>query len=140
VCVRKGGSGGEGKAVGRCSLQLVFEQPIHQHPQTSTYTPAPTHQHPHTSTHTPAPTHQHPNANPHSMQHHQNAQDGTTVTVQGDAPPPAELPPTEEDLQAAEAAVAVQAAAVRVLKEETGLTNKVRSRPRRASRFCCLAD
>jgi hypothetical protein len=47
------------------------------------------------------------------------------VTVQGDAPPAVELPPTEEDLAAAEAAVTEQGAAVRALKEERGLTNQV---------------
>lgn len=51
-------------------------------------------------------------------------QDGTLVTVQGDAPPAAELPPTAEELAAAEAAVTDQAAAVRALKEG-GLNNQV---------------
>lgn len=54
-------------------------------------------------------------------------EDGTVVMVQGDAPPAAELPPTEEDLAAAEAAVAEQAAAVRALKEQPGMTNQVRA-------------
>ncbi|KAI8470894.1 MAG: MEKHLA domain-containing protein [Monoraphidium minutum] len=51
-------------------------------------------------------------------------EDGTLVTVQGDAPPAVELPPTEEELAAAEAAVVEQGAAVRALKEGKGLTNK----------------
>ncbi|KIZ05842.1 hypothetical protein MNEG_2119 [Monoraphidium neglectum] len=51
-------------------------------------------------------------------------EDGSLVTVQGDAPPAVELPPTEEDLAAAEAAVTEQGAAVRALKEERGLTNQ----------------
>jgi hypothetical protein len=54
-------------------------------------------------------------------------QDGTLVTVQGDAPPAVQLPPTEEDLQAAADAVTAQAALVRSLKEERGLTNQVRA-------------
>ncbi|GBF89195.1 hypothetical protein Rsub_01912 [Raphidocelis subcapitata] len=51
-------------------------------------------------------------------------EDGTVVTVVGEEPPPPELPPTEEELAAAAAAIEAQAAAVRALKEERGLTNK----------------
>lgn len=54
-------------------------------------------------------------------------EDGTEVTVQGDAAPVSEAPPTEEDIQAAEAAVQEQAATVRSLKEGQGLTNQVGS-------------
>lgn len=52
-------------------------------------------------------------------------EDGSIVTVQGEEPGPAniEMPPTQEDVTAAEAAVQEQAAAVRALKEERGLTN-----------------
>jgi hypothetical protein len=57
--------------------------------------------------------------------------DGTLVTVEGDAPPAVEAPPTEEDLVAAADAVAAQAALVRSLKEERGLTNQVRGAGRR---------
>lgn len=53
------------------------------------------------------------------------AQDGTVVSVQGDAPPAPELPPTDDELQAATDAVAAQAAAVRELKEAKGLGNQV---------------
>lgn len=53
-------------------------------------------------------------------------EDGTVVTVQGEAPPPPafEIPPSQEDVDAAEAAVAEQAAAVRALKEQQGLSNQ----------------
>lgn len=52
-------------------------------------------------------------------------EDGTVVTVQGEqvAPSSIELPPSQEDVAAAEAAVQEQAAAVRALKEGQGLTN-----------------
>lgn len=55
-------------------------------------------------------------------------EDGTLVTVQGEAPPPSaiEIPPSQEDVAAAEAAVAEQAAAVRALKEQQGLGNQVK--------------
>lgn len=54
-------------------------------------------------------------------------EDGTLVTVQGEAPPPStiEIPPSKEDLEAAEAAVQEQATVVRQLKEGQGLTNQV---------------
>lgn len=54
-------------------------------------------------------------------------EDGTLVTVQGEEPPQIQLPPSAEEVAAAEAAVAEQAAAVRALKEEQGLTNQVRA-------------
>lgn len=52
-------------------------------------------------------------------------EDGTVVSVQGEqvAPSSIELPPSQEDMAAAEAAVQEQAAAVRALKEGQGLTN-----------------
>lgn len=52
-------------------------------------------------------------------------EDGTIVTVQGEqvAPSSIEVPPSQEDVAAAEAAVQEQAAAVRALKEGQGLTN-----------------
>ena len=53
-------------------------------------------------------------------------EDGTLVTIQGEAPPQIELPPTQEDVDKAEAAVQQQAELVRSLKEGKGLTNKVR--------------
>jgi hypothetical protein len=55
-------------------------------------------------------------------------EDGTVVTVQGQAPPASsiELPPSKEDVDAAAAAVQEQGAAVRQLKEEQGLSNQVR--------------
>jgi hypothetical protein len=53
-------------------------------------------------------------------------EDGTLVTIQGEAPPQLELPPSQEDVDKAEAAVQQQADLVRVLKEGKGLTNKVR--------------
>lgn len=47
--------------------------------------------------------------------------------MQGEAPAPSavELPPSAEDVAAAEAAVAEQGAAVRALKEQQGLANQV---------------
>jgi hypothetical protein len=52
-------------------------------------------------------------------------EDGTIVTVTGEqvASTSIELPPSQEDVAAAEAAVQGQAAAVRALKEGQGLTN-----------------
>lgn len=52
-------------------------------------------------------------------------EDGSIVTVQGEevGPSTIELPPSQEDVAAAEAAVQEQAAAVRALKEGQGLTN-----------------
>lgn len=52
-------------------------------------------------------------------------EDGTIVTVQGEqvGPSSIEVPPSKEDVAAAEAAVQEQAAAVRALKEGQGLTN-----------------
>ncbi len=55
-------------------------------------------------------------------------EEGKLWIVQGDAPPAAEEPeadPTEEDIAAAEQDVVAQAAAVRALKEQQGLTNQV---------------
>jgi hypothetical protein len=55
-------------------------------------------------------------------------EDGTVVQVTSEAWQPAtiELPPSEEDILAAEADVEIQAAAVRDLKESQGRTNQVR--------------
>lgn len=52
-------------------------------------------------------------------------EDGSIVTVQGEEVGPSiiEVPPSQEDVAAAEAAVQEQAAAVRALKEGQGLTN-----------------
>jgi len=53
-------------------------------------------------------------------------EDGTIVTVQGEqiGPSSIEIPPSQEDVAAAEAAVQEQAAAVRALKEGQGLGNQ----------------
>eukprot|EP00882_Tetradesmus_deserticola_P009361 GHRQ01009880.1.p1 GENE.GHRQ01009880.1~~GHRQ01009880.1.p1 ORF type:complete len:360 (+),score=147.76 GHRQ01009880.1:56-1081(+) len=53
-------------------------------------------------------------------------EDGTVVTVQGQAPPPSaiEIPPSQEEVDAAAAAVQEQAVAVRQLKEAQGLPNQ----------------
>lgn len=52
-------------------------------------------------------------------------EDGTLVTPQGEQPPPSavELPPSLEEVQAAEGAVQEQAARVRGMKEGQGLGN-----------------
>jgi hypothetical protein len=52
-------------------------------------------------------------------------EDGTLITPQGEQPQPSsvELPPSLEEVQAAQAAVQEQGAAVRALKEGQGLTN-----------------
>jgi hypothetical protein len=52
-------------------------------------------------------------------------EDGSIVTVQGEEVGPSiiEVPPSQEDVAAAEAAVQEQAVAVRALKEGQGFTN-----------------